>query len=272
VGFPSITGDASSAPVNHVLPTWDALAGVTIALAILAADRHRRQTGEGQLIRLALSDVAMSTVSNLGYLAEAEVNAIDRQPDGNFVYGAYGDSFATADRRHVMIVAISNRQWRALADAIGVSAPLATAAAALGHHLDSEGGRFEARALISAFFKPWFARRTLAEIAQALADRNILWSPYRTFRQMLAEDPRCSEANPMFRRVDHPNAGTFLTATSPIDFGSAARVTPPAAPRLGEHSAVVLRDLLNLDDAQVAALVTAGIVGSSPQPETDRAT
>ena len=50
-----------------------------IALAVLAADRRRREIGKGQLVRLALSDVAMATTSNLGYLAEAEINGVDRQ-------------------------------------------------------------------------------------------------------------------------------------------------------------------------------------------------
>ena len=103
VGAPHVTGDPKSVPVNHVLPVWDVAAGLNIALAIVAADSRRARSGEGQLIRLALSDVAMSMASTLGYIAEAEVNATDRQPDGNFLYGAYGDSFETADGRHVMV-------------------------------------------------------------------------------------------------------------------------------------------------------------------------
>ncbi len=41
------------------------------AFGLLAADRHRASTGEGQLVRLALSDVAFATVGNLGRIAEA---------------------------------------------------------------------------------------------------------------------------------------------------------------------------------------------------------
>jgi 2-methylfumaryl-CoA isomerase len=248
-------------PVNHVIPMWDVAAGLNIALAVLAADRLRRVTGKGQLIRLALSDVAMAMASNLGYIAEAEVNGTDREPDGNFLYGAYGDAFSTADGRHVMVVAISRRQWVALVKAIGVEAPLAQAATALGYRLDDEGGRFEARALISAFFKPWFARRSMREIEIAFSDPTILWAPYRTFRQMLAEDKRCSEWNPMFRRVDHPGAGEFLTAASPLSFSGAQRVAPGVAPQLGQHSPIVLRELLGIDDARYSGLVASGIVG-----------
>ena len=261
VGFPLITGDPRSLPVNHVVPMWDIVAGMNIALAVVAADRKRRDTGVGQFIRLALSDVAMAMASNLGYIAEAEVNGADRQADGNFVYGAYGDAFATADGRHVMVVAISRRQWQALVRTIGVEEALNDAAKALGYRLEDESGRYEARALISAFFKPWFARRTLKEIETAFSNPAILWSPYRSVRQMVAEDKRCSEWNPMFRRVDHPGAGEFLTATSPLAFSAAQRVAPGIGPQLGRHGPEVLRELLGIDDAHYARLAASGIVG-----------
>ena len=93
---------------------------------------------------------------------------------------------------------------------------LKTAASALGYSLDGEVGRYEARELISAFLRPWFRRRTLAQIAELFTDRSLLWGPYRTVRQMLDEDPRCSEANPMFRNVEHPGIGTVLTASTPL--------------------------------------------------------
>ena len=271
VGFPLITGDPRATPVNHVVPMWDIVAGMNIALAVVAADRRRRETGVGQFIRLALSDVAMATASNLGYIAEAEVNGMQRRPDGNFVYGAYGDAFATADGRHVMVVAISHRQWLALVRTIGVEASLNEAAKALGYQLEDEGGRYDARALISAFFKPWFARRTLKEIESAFDNPSILWSPYRSVLQMLAEDKRCSEWNPMFRHVDHPRAGRFLTATSPLAFSSAARVAPGAGPTLGEHGAGVLRELLDIDATQYAQLVASGVVGPRPKASEPRA-
>lgn len=261
VGFPLITGEPRAVPVNHVAPMWDIAAGITIALAVLAAERRRRDTGEGQHIRLTLSDVAMATVSNLGYIAEVEVNDTERQPDGNLLYGAYGDAFATAEGRHVMVVAISRRQWQALVKATGMEEALGQAASALGYRLDDEGGRYEARSLISAFFKPWFAKRTLGEIEAALSDPAILWGPYRTVRQMLAEDKRASEWNPMFRRVAHPGVGEFLTATSPLDFSAAERAAPGVAPLLGQHGPEVLRELLGMDDARYAGLASSGVVG-----------
>jgi len=261
VGFPLLTGDGRGGPVNSVLPAWDVIAAMTIATGVLAAERHRRLTGEGQLVKLTLSDVAMATTANLAYVADAQVNGSERRADGNYLYGAYGDSFETADGRWVMVVAISDRQWRALARATGVGDALQTAAQALGYRLDDEAGRYEARELISAFLRPWFAKRTLAEVAGQFTDRSLLWGPYRTVQQMLAEDPRCSEANPMFRSVEHPGIGTVLTATTPLAFGASPRVPPGIAPRLGEHTRAVLADVLGMDAATIAALRQAGTIG-----------
>ena len=259
-GFPGITGSGHEGPVNHVLPAWDITAGQMLALAVLAAERHWRLSGQGQHVKLALSDVAMATAANLGYLADVELNGTERRADGNFLYGAYGDSFRCADGRHAMVVAITDRQWAALLRATGLQESLAKAADALGHRLDSEDGRYAARELISTALRPWFAQRTLAEVSAAFTDRALLWGPYRSFAQMLAEDPRVSEANPMFRRTAHPGVGEFLTASTPLRFEATPRVPPGIAPRLGEHTHALLRQLLRLDERALQALVQAGAI------------
>lgn len=260
VGFPLVTGEGR-APVNHVLPAWDVTAGKLLALAVLAAERHWRLTGRGQHVRLALSDVAMATVGDLGYIADVQVNGTERRAEGNQLYGAYGDGFECADGRWVMVVAITDRQWAALLRATGLHDALPQAAAALGLKLDSQVARYDARGLISASLKPWFARRTLADVQAAFTDRALLWGPYRSFAQMLAEDPRASEANPMFRMTDHPGAGRWLTAASPLDFGAVARLSPGVAPRLGEHTHEVLAERLGLAANELRTLAEAGTIG-----------
>ena len=260
VGFPFLTGDGR-APVNHVLPAWDAVAGLTLATGILAAERRRRETGLGQFVKLTLADVAMAMTMNLGLTGEVEVNGTERKADGNFLYGAYGDVFLTADQRHVMVVAISDRQWQALVRATGLETAIAGAAAALGMQLDNEAGRFEARELISACLRPWFAKRTAAAIEAAFTDRSLLWGLYRTVAQMVTEDARFSAANPMCKRVRHPEVGEYLTAASPLTFDGAPRVAPAAGPVLGEHTLTTLRELAGVSEADAARLASAGIIG-----------
>ena len=93
IGLPFITGPAADGrPVNHVLPAWDLMTGLIAVNGLLAAERHRRLTGAGQLIQLALADVGLATMGNLGLIAEAEVNGDARQASGNYIYGAFGRS------------------------------------------------------------------------------------------------------------------------------------------------------------------------------------
>ena len=148
-GFPLATGSTSE-PVNHVLPAWDVAAGLYLAVGLLTAERVRRQTGVGQDITLALSDVMLATVGNLGYIGDVQINGVSREPIGNHLYGAFGRDFATKDGRHVMLVAISNRQWRAIGKATGLTAKLDMIGPLMDVDMSTEGGRYTARHAIAA--------------------------------------------------------------------------------------------------------------------------
>jgi 2-methylfumaryl-CoA isomerase len=258
VGFPFITGPGHGGqpvnPVNHVLPAWDAITGVTAALGILAAERHRRSTGQGQYIRLPLADVAFAMVGNLGYIAEVQVNDEDRRSTGNYLYGAYGRDFETREGRIVYIVAVTNRQWQALGEAMGVSDKLAMIAPLLDVDLTREGDRFKAREVISAVLAPWFRERTLEEVRQTFEGTAVCWGPYQTFRQMVDEDPRCSSGNPMFSTLGQPGIGSYLVPGSPLQFSEVERLEPRRAPILGEHTDEVLSEILQMSDGQIGQL------------------
>jgi 2-methylfumaryl-CoA isomerase len=78
-GIALATGPVGSLlPVNHALPAWDIATGLNAVIGILAAERHRRITGEGQFVRLSLADVAFTLVANLGFLAQAQVSRENR--------------------------------------------------------------------------------------------------------------------------------------------------------------------------------------------------
>ena len=260
IGFPFVTGTGDGAHTNHVLPAWDAITGLTAAMGIVSAERHRRLTGEGQYVKLALSDVAFAMVGNLGYIAEAQINHEDRPSYGNYLYGAYGSEFRTSDARHVYVVAITNRQWKALCEATGLTEKMALIEPLLDVRLSDEGDRFKAREAISAVLRPWFLARTLAEVTAAFGGSGVCWGPYQTFRQMVADDPRCSTDNPMFSEVDQPGIGRYLVPGSPLGFGGLPRRPAHPAPRLGEHTDEVLSEILGLGDGQIGGLRDRGIV------------
>jgi 2-methylfumaryl-CoA isomerase len=260
-GLPWATGPVNlDVPFNHLLPAWDALTGTLAATGLLAAERHRGRTGQGQLVRVALSDVAFAMVGHLGNIAEVRINDTERLKYGNYLYGAFGRDFLTKEGRRVMIVALTLRQWDALKDATGLHDAFATVERLLGVDLEKEGDRFAAREVLAALLKPWTTSRTLPQIAEVFDAHGVCWGPYRTFRQLVDEDPRCSVANPMFAEVHQPGVGTYPMPASPLDFGTVDRLPPRPAPVLGEHTDEVLCGVLGLSDAEVGRLHDAGIV------------
>ena len=79
---------------------------------------------------------------------------------------------------------------------------------------------------------------------------------------MLAEDPRCSTANPLFAELDQPRVGAHLVPGSPLAFGGPQTVDRGAsvAPVLGQHTEEILTLELGLSAAEVARLVDRGAV------------
>jgi 2-methylfumaryl-CoA isomerase len=261
VGMPFATGPiGTDGPVNHLLPAWDMITGVSAALGVLVAERHRTRTGAGQLIKLTLADIAMAMVSHIGHIAEVQINDVDRPRYGNDLYGAYGRDFPTRDGKRVMLAVITPRQWQGLLDATGIADQVAAIERELGLDFRREGDRFKARDRLHALVGPWIAARDLAEVGRVFDRHGQLWGPYQTFRQMVESDPRCSTANPMFAMVEQPGIGSWLVPGSPLDFTQLGRLPPQRAPRLGEHTDEILAGLLGVPDHEIAKLHDAKVV------------
>ncbi|XAH21547.1 CoA transferase [Xylophilus sp. GW821-FHT01B05] len=262
IGLPFITGPAcSDGVVNHVLPAWDLITGQMVAVGLLAAERHRRRFGEGQHVKLALEDVALAVMGHLGFIAEAE-SGVQRARHGNELFGAFGRDFVCADGARVMVVGLTGKQWRALCDATGLGDAMHQLGDELGLDLRREGDRFRARSEIAREMGRWIAAHRLEHIAAAFDHHGVCWSRYQTIGQLVSDDPSCSEANPMFAVVDQPGIGRTLAPGIPLDFSAMARQVVGPAPRLGQHTAQVLHELLGLDAASFGRLHDKGVVAS----------
>ena len=269
IGFPMVTGPADlDDPVNSVLPAWDLLCGQTAAVGILAAERRRLLTGEGSVMTLALSDVALAATAALGYVAEVQVNGAIRPRCGNDLYGAFGVELSTADDRRLYAVGISGRQWASLLEATRSEAEVVEIAAARGLDFTDEGDRFEARHEIKAVMQDWAGEQPFTDAAERLDALGVCWGPYQTFEELVGNDSRCSPAAGLFREVDQPGIGPYLVPGSPLASATGAGLGPDAlgdvspAPALGQHTDEVLAGWLGLSAGEIGRLHDAGVVAS----------
>jgi 2-methylfumaryl-CoA isomerase len=266
VGVPFITGPADDPrPVNHVMPAWDHICGQMAAVGLLAAERHRRLTGEGQYVKLALLDVALATLGHMGFIAEAQVNGDTRARHGNDLFGAFGRDFETRDGRRVMVVALTRRQWQNLCKATGLGPQFEAVGLRLGLDLAEEGNRFRARAELAAVLAPWIAARDAAELLAAFAAADVCAGPYQSVRELLDGDADATRDNPLFSLQSQPGIGRYLMPGSPLYFGSHAHADAVPAPRLGAHTDEILATVLGLDAAAIGRLHDAKLVaGAQP--------
>jgi len=262
LGFPYMTGPAGgTAGVNHVLPAWDVITGQMVAVGLLAAERHRRRTGLGQHVKLALEDVGLAVLQHLGFIAEAQQGQ-PRERHGNELFGAFGRDFLTSDGQRVMVVGLTLKQWRCLCEAMQLAEAMDALGAQLGLDLSREGDRFRARAAIAERVAAWIGARSFDDLEQVFNRHGVCWSRYQGIAELL-RDPECSPANPMFSTVEQPGVGPMLAAGIPLEFSAMPRAAAAPAPRLGEHTEEVLRELVGVDGPQFAKLHDQGIVGAS---------
>ena len=264
-GYPDMTGPPQhTGPINHVLPAWDISAGLTAAVSLLAALRLREATGQGTEVQVPLSNVAFSALSMLGNLGEASTSQTDRGRYGNALYGSFGRDFETADGRRFMVVAITKRQWTGLVAALGLQDEISAMEREHGvDFVNDEGARFRLRDALFSRVEREIRLRDAQQLVNLFDHHAVCWGPYQSVVEGLRNDPRLSEANPMFERISHPSGETYIAAGYPGCFSGLDRGSVRPAPRIGAHTEEVLAEELGMSHREIATLHDENIVSSA---------
>ena len=261
VGIPAITGsEEGAAPVNHVLPAWDLVTGLSVSTAVLAAVYQRLRTGRGVYSEIALADVALAGVANLGWLSEAEERGRERPRHGNHVYGSFGVDFACSDGHRVMVVALTPGQWSALVGVTGTEAVFAALEKALDADLTDETERYRLRDTIAAVLKPWFLARDSATVEGELNRARVLWGRYQGMGDIVAAHR--ASAHPLLADLPLHDGSSALTARSPLRWNG-EHGEPGAGPVLGADTDQVLAEILGLSGTEIDALHDRRVVGGA---------
>lgn len=259
VGYPMLTGTGTE-PVNHVLPAWDLLTGAYAAFAMLAAVRHREQSGKGSEVRIPLSDVAIGTVANLGGIAEVLYSGSNRPRLGNAVYGLFGRDFVTADGVRTMIVVVTPRQWANLVAALNLGSAVAALEAERGVSFATDDGlRFTHRDALFPMFEAAIGARSHSDLSAAFDAGRIVHSAYRTMQDAV-NDPALVADNPVFGSAPNPSGFDYPAAGSFATVPQLERQAPRSAPLNGSNSEEILAERLGLSSMQIATLIDAGTV------------
>jgi crotonobetainyl-CoA:carnitine CoA-transferase CaiB-like acyl-CoA transferase len=254
-GYMAVTGEPEGPPGKCGVSVIDFAGGYASMLGLMIGLWDAQRTGVGRDVEVSLLDTA---VSMLSYFAAWTLNR-DWEParvaDSGHQTLVPAQNFRTADG-WIVIFCNKEKFWGSLVEALelpelrgdprfaGFPARLAHKEALLG------------------ILGPRFRTRTTAAWLERLRGR-VPCAPVNSVREALADDH--VRAREMIVEVKHPHYGTIREVGAPIK--TAGAITNPApAPRLGEHTGAILRELLRYPEARIDALRASGALGAPPAP------
>ena len=229
----------------------DLLTGLYLLSAVLAALRHRDRTGEGQYLDVSLLDCGIASLSHYAenYLISGEVPV--RRGNGGFG-GIPSQAFACADGKLIFIVATTNPQFSRACTAMG--RPELTD----DPRFDSIAARIEHRLELLEVLEAIFAERPARHWLDVLDAADIPVAPVNDIGEALA-DPQVRHRD-LQVSMPQPALGAVPTLRYPIRMSATPVRRYDAPPELGAHTRDVLGKLLGIDDAELDALATDGVI------------
>ena len=219
------------------------MCGMYATSALLAALRHRDQTGKGQLIDLALLDTQVAWLINEGvnYLTWGKDPVRRANAHSNIV--PY-DVFPTADG-YVILAIGNNGQYQKFCDFAG-KPEMATDERFLTNDL-----RVRNRDEITPLLRQMTVMKTTDEWVNGLAPLGVPSAPVNTVPQAF-NDPQIQHRE-MAIDMDHPASqdGVCHLIGNPINLSETPVSYRRPPPMVGEHTEEVLKEMLNLDDATI---------------------
>ena len=249
-GLMSVTGSKDGGPQAVGESIADVATGMFAAWGIMAALFERERSGEGRFLEVAMLDsvfsMLLTPLSRLLYLGETPGRVGNRHPETYPV-----DLFSTATGDIVLAVT-SDAAFERFSKAIG-QAELAS---------DPRFSSYDARNLNEDALRPiiaaWTSARTVEEVIAALGEAAIpcapVWSLASVVNSEHARDRR------LVGEARHADLGAVPVVPQPVRFLTREAGEAQEIPCIGEHTHSVLRDVLGMDEADIAALADKNVI------------
>jgi crotonobetainyl-CoA:carnitine CoA-transferase CaiB-like acyl-CoA transferase len=234
-GIMDLTGNPDDEPLRVGVPVSDLFTGVYSVIGIMAALTRREQTGRGGHVDTALVDSTVGVLANqaLNYLVSGKIP--HRMGNAHPNITPY-QVFPVTDG-HVIIASGNNGQFVKLCGVLG--APELAENPAYKDNI----GRLAHRAELVERVCALSARMSSAELLAKLEAAGVPAGPINDLEQVFS-DPQVVHRG-MRLTLKNPGAegGTSPGIRTPIVLDGMPMASDRPAPRLGEHSAEILREI-----------------------------
>ena len=246
-GIPSLLKKSGAvAPAYAPVNLADRVTGLHAVYAVTAALFHRERTGQGQSVEVPMFESLAQFV-----LGDHSAGLTFDPPSGDTGYARLlaRKPYQTSDG-YLCILVYNDKQWKSFADAIGQP----------GLMKDPRYATQANRARHIAEIYGWLAgviiTRTTAEWMALMEKADIPVAPVNDVTDLI-DDPHLA-ATGFFAMEEHPSEGTLRTMRTPTNWSHSPPGAQRHAPRLGEHSAEVLKEA-GYSDEDIARLARDGV-------------
>ncbi|MBB4663848.1 CaiB/BaiF CoA transferase family protein [Conexibacter arvalis] len=249
-GLMSMTGAAGNPTLTGTYVA-DYIAGLHGVIGTLLALQHRERTGEGQVVDVGSLDALFSCLGTAPS-AQAMLGEIPtRTASSRDVLTGPANVFAARDG-HIYLHAGTNPLFPRLCEVMGRPE---LAADERFRDVPSRMANIDA---IEAEVSAWLAERTVEEAGEELTRVGIPWGRVATIEEVVAS-PQIA-AREMLVEVEHPTLGPLTVPGIPVKLSDSPGTVRKAPPLVGEDTDEVYRELLGLDDAELARLREDGAI------------
>ncbi len=261
-GLMSITGerdDLGGGPQKVGVAVADLFTGMYSTVAILAALRHAERTGEGQHLDMALLDVQVAMLANMGanYLVGGKVPARAGNAHANIVpYQVFEvrppEGASPQDKDHIIVAVGNDGQFAKFCSVLQMSE------LAQDPQYATNAARVRHRHALVPLLQERLLTRTKAEWLLALEAAKVPCGAINRLDEVFA-DPHV-HARQMVDHWAHPQQSHLQLVASPIRMSKTPVRKDLCPPQLGQHTDSILGELLGQSPHALQALRDKGIV------------
>ena len=229
-GIMALTGDPDGVPTKVGVGIADVMCGMYATIGILAALRHRDQTGEGQHIDLALVDAQMAWLINEGtnFLTSGQEPVRRGNAHPNIV--PY-DAFECSDG-HFLLAVGNDAQFQRFCDVLDI-APVAADPRFTTNQL-----RIENREALMTAITPAMRKLPRAEVMERLRSVKVPCGPIHTVGEALTSEQ--AQARDTVLTMPRDKAPNVRLLANPLKFSATPVIYDRAPPHVGQDTAEVL--------------------------------
>jgi len=250
-GVRYVMGEPDRKPSRAGISLGDSLAGLFSAFGALAALHHRERTGEGQVIDTSIYESVLAFME--GLVPEYQFEGYTRERSGSVLPSIAPSNIYDGSDGMVIIAANQPTVFARLCKAIGrpelVDDPRYATHAARGANM----------AELDAIINGWTATRTIDEIEKAMIAAEVPVGKVFRASDML-EDPHYRSRESLVEVASERWPGILQQNVVPKLSATPGGIRWAGPDKLGEHTAEVLAELLDLTPEQIGKLKQSGIV------------